>query len=133
VTTIAESIGRQLRMLDAAREWFRARSEYMFVVDEQRQPAEIAPVRQRYHLASARLADAITELENAMLPAAGDTTTGAARRVTQLEGEIVLAAIGWFHARAEDNSETELARAEQLEKAIGELVDRIQIAAGAAG
>lgn len=95
--TVAELIGRQTAVLSAALHWRDARASYRNAFTSSAYTgSEVAAARLRYQGAKRELLDALERIVDTQAPTS--TTSGAARRVTQLEGEIVLEAISWFHA-----------------------------------
>jgi hypothetical protein len=129
VTSVAETMMRYSRLGMLAGEWGRARAEYAHAVTSSAYSgAEVTAARERLSCAAEQLAALVAELDDHDLPAVAHGTTGRARQVGRLEGEIVLEAIAWHHARQDGSlygREQQAEHCGRLDQAVDRLVDAL--------
>lgn len=97
--TIVDAIMRQQRVVDAATRWRETRAELAVALGwpARHTGVEVAVIRLRHDAAVDELAAALDDFADKKLPAVANGTSGVARRITQLEGEVALLAISWLH------------------------------------
>jgi hypothetical protein len=115
-------IARHRALAAASEEWARSRAEYDRAATSPGYTGiEAAAARERHEHAIVELAQAVERLHDAELPAVAHGTHGAARQVTRLESEIVLAAISWFYTLG--NGPADAVNAVLLQERVRELLD----------
>jgi hypothetical protein len=118
---------RYSRLGVLAAEWERSRAEFAHAVTSTAYSgAEVAAARERFGCASERLAAVVAELDDYDLPAVANGTSGCARQIIRLEGDVVLEAIGWHHARKDTSlhgRELQADSCARLDEKVEQLVD----------
>lgn len=125
--TIFETLRLHQELAAAAAEWKRTRVELASATTSPLFDGQQCAAAARDHEAAiVGLLIAYDALEGAQLPA---VAIGNARRIGQLEGEIALQAIGWFHAREEGDDlyarERSAEQSQLLRETVREFVDEL--------